>query len=46
MVDSLITRKLAKAFPHSFINYNLEFIAHEEANEYFTNIHPRYEKGR
>ena len=35
MVDSLVTRKLAKAFPNSFINTALEFIAHEEANEYF-----------
>ena len=35
MVDSLVTRKLAKAFPDSFINTSLEFIAHERANEYF-----------
>lgn len=35
MVDSLVTRKLAKAFPNSFINTALEFIAHKEANEYF-----------
>lgn len=35
MVDSLITRKLARAFPNSFINTALEFIAHKEANEYF-----------
>lgn len=35
MVDSLVTRKLAKAFPNSFINTSLEFIAHERANEYF-----------
>lgn len=35
MVDSIITRKLAHAFPNSFINTNLEFIAHERANEYF-----------
>ena len=35
MVDSLITRKLAGAFPNSFINTSLEFIAHKEANEYF-----------
>ena len=35
MVDVLITRKLAHAFPQSYISYNLEFIAHEEANEYF-----------
>lgn len=35
MVDSLVTRKLGRAFPGSFINTNLEFIAHKEANEYF-----------
>lgn len=35
MVDSLVTKKLARAFPNSFINTALEFIAHEEANEYF-----------
>jgi hypothetical protein len=35
MVDSLITRKLAHAFPNSFINTALEFIAHKEANEWF-----------
>ena len=35
MVDSLITKKLARAFPNSFINTALEFIAHKEANEYF-----------
>ena len=35
MVDKLITRKLAHAFPRSFINTALEFIAHKEANEYF-----------
>lgn len=35
MVDSTITRKLARAFPRSFINTNLEFIAHKKANEYF-----------
>ena len=35
MVDSLVTRKLAHAFPRSYINTNLEFIAHEEANQYF-----------
>lgn len=35
MVGSDVTRKLAHAFPQSYINYNLEFIAHEEANEYF-----------
>ena len=35
MVDSLVTRKLAKSFPKSFINTGLEFIAHKEANEYF-----------
>lgn len=35
MVDSLVTKKLAMAFPNSFINTALEFIAHKEANEYF-----------
>ena len=35
MVDSLVTRKLAIAFPKSFINSALEFIAHKEANVYF-----------
>ena len=35
MVDSLVTKKLAVAFPKSFINTALEFIAHKEANEYF-----------
>ena len=35
MVDSIVTKKLATAFPKSFINASLEFIAHEEANEYF-----------
>ena len=35
MVDSLVTKKLAVAFPKSFINSALEFIAHKEANEWF-----------
>ena len=35
MVDSLVTKKLARAFPKSFINSALEFIAHKEANEWF-----------
>ena len=35
MVDSLVTKKLALAFPKSFINSALEFIAHKEANQYF-----------
>ena len=35
MVDILVTKKLARAFPDSFINTNLEFIAHLKANEYF-----------
>jgi hypothetical protein len=35
MVDCLVTRKLASAFPKSFINTALEFIAHKEANEWF-----------
>ena len=35
MVGSEVTKKLARAFPKSFINSALEFIAHKEANEYF-----------
>lgn len=35
MVDSLVTKKLTVTFPKSFINSNLEFIAHKEANECF-----------
>ena len=35
MVNSEVTRKLARAFPGSFINTALEFIAQKEANEYF-----------
>lgn len=35
MVDRLVTKKLSKAFPKSFINTALEFIAHSEANEWF-----------
>lgn len=35
MVDSLVTEKLSIAFPKSFINTDLEFVAHEEANQYF-----------
>ena len=35
MIDSIVTRKLAVAFPSSFINMQLEFIAHRKANEYF-----------
>lgn len=35
MVDSIVTKRLARAFPNSFINTSLEFIAHKEANEYF-----------
>lgn len=35
MVNSSITRKLEIAFPRSFINPSLEFIAHKKANEYF-----------
>ena len=35
MVDSLVTKKLARAFHNSFINTSLEFIAHKEANAYF-----------
>jgi len=35
MVDSLVTKKLSRAFPNSFINTSLEFIVHLKANEYF-----------
>ena len=35
MVDSNITNRLFSAFPKSFINGSLEFIAHRTANEYF-----------
>ena len=35
MVDSNITKRLSAAFPKSFINSALEFIAHRTANEYF-----------
>ena len=35
MVDAIITKKLNRAFPRSFINIGLDFIAHKEANEYF-----------
>ena len=35
MVDSNITKRLSAAFPKSFINCDLEFIAHRTANEYF-----------
>lgn len=35
MVDSNVTKRLLAAFPKSFINGSLEFIAHRTANEYF-----------
>ena len=35
MIDVLVIKKLMAAFPKSFINTDLEFIAHKEANEYF-----------
>lgn len=35
MVGSETTKKLIHAFPKSFINGGLEFIAEREANEYF-----------
>lgn len=35
MVNSFITKKLARSFTGSFINASLEFIAHKESNEYF-----------
>lgn len=35
MIDSLITKRLARAFPGAFINSSLEFIAHRKANAYF-----------
>ena len=30
-----MSKKLMRCFPNSFINYQGEFIAHREANEYF-----------
>ena len=35
MVDNLVANKLTAAFPKSFINSALEFIAHKKANEWF-----------
>ena len=35
MVDKYICLKLARAFPDSFINGGLEFIAHARSNTYF-----------
>ena len=35
MLSYYIRKKLLHSFHGSYINYNLEFIAHEEANEYF-----------
>jgi len=35
MVEWSIAQKLMDCFPYSFINGNGEFIAHQEANEYF-----------
>ena len=35
MVESSVTERLLKAFPNSYINNALEFIAHEKSNEYF-----------
>ena len=35
MIDSTVTLKLLSAFPRSWINGGLEFIAHTKANEYF-----------
>ncbi len=35
MVEAAVFVKLFAAFPGSFINHNIEFIAHREANEYF-----------
>ena len=35
MVDNLVASKLMGAFPKSFINSALEFIAHKESNEWF-----------
>ena len=35
MVGSPVVKALGKAFPGSFLNTSLEFIAHKGANEYF-----------
>ena len=35
MVDKYVCLKLARAFPDSFINGGLEFIAHARSNTYF-----------
>ena len=35
MVGSSIVKRLGAAFPGSFVNTSLEFIAHKEANQYF-----------
>lgn len=35
MIDWGIAIKLLRSFSQSFISYNLEFVAHREANEYF-----------
>ena len=35
MVGNDITTRLIYAFPQSYINHNFEFVAHQEANEYF-----------
>lgn len=35
IIGNDVTTRLIYAFPQSYINHNLEFIAHEEANEYF-----------
>lgn len=34
MVDWSLVQKLMHCFPQSFLNANLEFIAHRKANEY------------
>lgn len=35
MLEERRVKKLFAAFPNSFINHNLEFIAHKKANEFF-----------
>lgn len=35
MVDDLVINKLKRAFPNSFVNSALEFIAEKKSNEYF-----------
>lgn len=39
MVDSSATKKLARAFPNSFINSALEFIAHEKTIKFINSCY-------